>query len=177
MKYSIKWYCLAFVTAIAFWFIPALAEIQQLPKRETPRPVTTDGIPHIQIDVEVVPEITAELLDRVSTLPGVALRRTIVGRAGSTGFWLKDDTKLVRPESIIRGREFAHVHPDGSLHASLPPELALKAIEAGWAIHHPWSAKKRGLEGFVMIYTPATEAELNVVFDLVKESFGFVSGN
>lgn len=177
MAYSINLCCLPVVTAIAFWIIPAWAEIQHLPNRETPRPVTTDSIPHIQIDVDVVPEIAAALLDRVSTIPGVELRRTIVGRAGSTGFWLKDDINLVRPESIIRGREFAHVHPDGSLHASLPPELAVKAIEAGWAIHHPWAAKKRGLEGFVMIYTPATEDELNVVFELIKESYGFVAGD
>jgi len=165
--------CLA---AISIWLVPALAEIH-LPKRDTPRPVTTDGIPHIQIDVEAVPEIVAELLDRVSTIPGVELRRTIVGRAGSTGFWVEDDTKLARPESIIRGREFAHLHPDGSLHASLPPELALNAVDAGWAIHHPWAAKKRGLEGFVMIYTPMSDDELDVVFELVKESYAFVSGN
>ncbi len=176
MKNSTKLCCLPIVTAIAFWWVSASAEIQHLPNRETPRPVTTDGIPHIQIDVEAVPEIAAELLDRVSAMPGVELRRTVVGRAGSTGFWVKDDMKLVRPESMIRGREFAHAHPDGSLHASLPPELAVKAIEAGWAIHHPWAAKKRGLEGFVMIYTPVSEDELSVVLELVKESYGFVSG-
>lgn len=168
---------LPILAAITIWIVPALAEIQNLPKRDTPRPVTTDGIPHIQIDVEVVPEIAAELLDRVSKIPGVELRRTIIGRAGSTGFWVTDDTKLARPNSIIRGREFAHLHPDGSLHASLSPELAVKAIDSGWAIHHPWAAKKRGLEGFVMIYTPMSEDELDVVFELVKESFEFVSGN
>lgn len=177
MNYSIKLCCLSIAMAIALWFVPALADIQNLPNRETPRPATTKGIPHIQIDVEVVPEIAAALRDRVSMIPNVELRRTIIGRAGSTGFWVKDGAKLARPESIIRGREFAHVHPDGSLHASLPPELAAKAIEAGWAIHHPWAAKKQGLEGFVMIYTPMSDDELDVVFELVKESYGFVTGN
>jgi len=170
--------CLPNVAAIAFWLAPTFAAgMQDLPIRETPRPVTTKGIPHIQIDVEVVPELTSELLERVSALPGIKLRRTIVGRAGSTGFWVNGGIELVRPDSIIRGREFAHSHPDGSLHASLPPDLAIQAIEAGWAIHHPWASSKRGMEGFVMIYTPTTKDELEVVFKLVKESYSYVAGD
>jgi len=177
MKLSMKLRYLLIVATTTFCVVPASAEIHNLPTRETPRPVTTDGIPHIQIDVEAVPEIAAKLLERVSTISGVELRRTVVGRAGSTGFWLKDDINLVRPESIIRGREFAHSHPDGSLHASLPPELAVKAIEAGWAVHHPWAAQKPGMEGFVMIYTPVSQDELDVVFELVEQSYNFVAGN
>jgi phospholipase/carboxylesterase len=177
MNFSMKLSCLIIVASSTFWVISASAKIQNLPTRETPRPVTSDGIPHIQIDVAAVPEIAALLLDRVSKISGVELRRTIVGRAGSTGFWLKDGIKMTRPDSIIRGREFAHSHPDGSLHISLPPELANQAIEAGWAVHHPWAAKKRGLEGFVMIYTPVSEVELDVVFELVKQSYEFVTGN
>ena len=152
------------------------ADIEKLPFRGTPKPVTTQGIPHIQIDVEAVPELSKSLLLQVSTLEGVDLRGTIVGRSGSTGFWLKEDVNLARPDSIVRGREFAHLHPDGSLHASLPPELANKAIDAGWAVHHPWAGKKRGLEGFVMLYTPQTKDEMDVVFQLVEESYRFVTG-
>ena len=156
--------------------LPVSAEIDNLPMRETPRPVTTEGIPHIQIDVEAVPELSAELLRRMSELAGVTLRGTVVGRSGSTGFWLNDDLNLVHPEAIIRGREFAHLHPDGSLHASLPPELAIQAIDAGWAIQHPWATRKRGLEGFVMIYTPETEEELEVVLQLTIESYRYIIG-
>lgn len=177
MRYLLKLLGALTIAGSVFWVIPVTAEIQKLPKREAPRPVTTDGIPHIQIGVEAVPEIAAQLLERVSKITGIELRGTIVGRAGSTGFWLSDGINMARPDSIIRGREFAHSHPDGSLHASLPPELAVEAIEAGWAIHHPWASKKQGLEGFVMIYTPANKDELEVVFKLVKESYSFVSGN
>ncbi len=154
----------------------ASAELRSLPIRENPRPETTVSIPHIQIGVESVPELSAELLQRVSKITGVDLRSTVVGRSGSTGFWLNEDMRLARPGSIIRGREFAHLHPDGSLHASLSADLALKAIEAGWAIHHPWAAKKRGFEGFVMIYTPTSQNELEVVLQLIVESYGFITG-
>lgn len=176
MKFSLRGCCLLIIVTNAFWVIPASAEPRNLPIRENPRPETTAGIPHIQIDVEAVPELSAELLQRVSKTAGVDLRGTIVGRSGSTGFWLHEDIKLARPGAIVRGREFAHLHPDGSLHASLPPELAVKAIDAGWAIHHPWAAKKRGLKGFVMIYTPVSKDELEVVFHLIMESYEFVTG-
>ena len=176
MNFLLRGWCLLVVVTSACWAIPATAELRNLPIRESPRPVTTDSIPHIQIDVEAVPELSAELLRRVSKIAGVELRSTVVGRSGSTGFWLNEDINLARPDAIVRGREFAHLHPDGSLHASLSPELAVKAIEAGWAIQHPWAAKKRGLNGFVMIYTPVSKSELEVVFDLVMESYRFVTG-
>lgn len=176
MKFSSRGYRLLILLVNIFWAIPTFAEPWSLINRETPRPETTAGIPHIQLGVNAVPELSAELLQRVAKIASVDLRSTIVGRSGSTGFWLHEDITLARPESIIRGREFAHLHPDGSLHASLPPELALIAIEAGWAIHHPWAAKKRGMKGFVMIYTPMSNNELEVVFRLVMESYGYVTG-
>ncbi len=164
------------VVLAAFWVMPVVAELANLPERTGPRPITTEGIPHIQIGVQAVPEISAQLLERVAKIAGVEQRGTIVGRSGSTGFWLQEDVALTRPESIIRGREFAHLHPDGSLHASLPPELAQQAIHTGWAIAHPWAAHKEGLEGFVMIYTPMSTAELDVVHQLIIESFKFMTG-
>ncbi len=176
MKFSLKgWGPLIFATSV-LWGAAASGEFAELPNRETPRPVTTDSIPHIQLDVEPVPEVSVELLQRVSKIPGIDLRGTIVGRSGSTGFWLNEAQSLARPDAIIRGREFAHLHPDGSLHASLPPQLAVRAVNAGWAIPHPWAAKKPGLEGFVMIYTPASPEELKVVVELIKESYNYVTG-
>lgn len=74
------------------------------------------------------------------------------------------------------GREFAHLHKDGSLHASLKPELAVEAIEAGWAVAHPWANQRKGWEGFVMIFTPTTSDELEVVKRLVEDSYSFVTG-
>lgn len=91
-------------------------------------------------------------------------------------FWLADELPLAHPQVIVGGREFAHVHPDGSLHASLHPEVAQVAVEAGWAVPHPWSKQRLGWEGFVMIYSAQSPDELDVVFQLVLESYSFVTG-
>ena len=54
--------------------------------------------------------------------------------------------------------------------------MALAAIEAGWAVAHPWAKQRAGWEGFVMIFTPNTQAELNVVLQLVRGSYTYVTG-
>lgn len=144
--------------------------------REGPRPETTNGVPHIQLDVEPVPELTELMLKHVEGFSGVALGSTRVSLPGAVGFQLNIDVSLAEPDAIVGGREFAHVHPDGSLHASLEPEMARAAVSAGWATPHPWADQRPGWEGFVMIYTPTTKAELDVVLQLVRGSYSYVTG-
>jgi hypothetical protein len=152
------------------------AEDVPLPERTGARPQTTPGVPHVQIGVRSFAEVNAALLRRVATLPGVEVRPTVVSLPGAKGFWLTARVALAHPEVIVGGREFAHMHPDGSLHASLAPGRARDAGCAGWATAHPWANQRAGWEGFVMLYTPQTMAELEVTFQLVVDSYNFVTG-
>ena len=145
-----------------------------LPLRERPAPATTQSVPHVQIDVEPVPALFDELLRRVAAAPEIEVRPTVVSLPGALGFWIADDIPLSNPQVIVGGREFAHLHPDGSLHASLSPALASEAVRNGWAVKHPWANRRPGWEGFVMIYTPLTMDELDVVTDLVFAGLEFV---
>ena len=147
-----------------------------LPKRETPIPETTNGVPHVQLGIEPNPELSEKLLERVAQFPGVNIGPTRVSLPGAFGFQLEDGVTLAHPEVIVGGREFAHLHPDGSLHASLEPDLAMKAVRAGWAIAHPWANQREGWGGFVMIYTPTTLEELDIVLELVAQSYSYVTG-
>ena len=153
-----------------------LAWAEPLPTRETSIPRTTDGVPHVQIGVRAVPELSESLMKRVDSFPGVTLGPTRVSLPGAVGFQLEDELPLAHPEVIVGGREFAHLHPDGSLHASLEPEMARAAIESGWAVSHPWANQRDGWEGFVMIFTPTSQEELNIVMQLVRNSYIFVTG-
>lgn len=146
-----------------------------LPHRTTPRPETFKGMPHSQIGIEPDPAIDRELRRRAYALPGVLDRPSVISVPGARALWLADDVELLRPESILRGREFAHIHPDGSLHATLSPERAQEAIETGWAEPHP-IAEPLGLPGLVMLYTPRSPQELDIVVDLVVDSYNFVTG-
>lgn len=132
-------------------------------------------MPHAQIGVTAEPAIDRELRRRAYALPGVLDRPTVISVLGARALWLADEVDLLRPESILRGREFAHIHPDGSLHATLPPPRAREAIAAGWAEPHP-IAEQLGMPGLVLLYTPRSMEELDVVVDLVVDSYNFVTG-
>jgi len=171
--------CLVFVPFLVLshtglWSV--YAQDEKYPLREGPRPETTLGVPHIQIGAIVDPELYANLLKRVSNLPFLEIRNTVISLPGAKGFWLLDDLTLAKPEAIIGGREFAHIHPDGSLHASLDPNVARIVIEAGWAVAHPWSNKRPGWEGFVMIYTPTNQREVDTIFRIISDAYEYVTG-
>lgn len=164
------------IVALVVTIVPFTAVLAaDWPIRETPTPETTNGVPHVQIGVQAVPELSEELLRRVGKLPGVILGPTRVSLPGAVGFQLNRNTEIARPDVIVGGREFAHLHPDGSLHASLSPILANEAIQKGWAVAHPWADQREGWEGFVMIYSPTTQVELNVVSQLIEQSYRFVT--
>lgn len=146
-----------------------------IPKRSGPRPLTNKNMPHSQIGVQPVPEVNAELYRRAFALPGVTNRPTVISVPGARALWLDENLPLAHPEAIVAGREFAHIHPDGSLHTSLPSDRAREAIDSGWAEPHPM-ALLMGNDGMVMLYTPRTLGELDVVFQLVLDSYNFVTG-
>ncbi len=147
-----------------------------LPQRQSPIPQTTNGVPHVQLGIEPDPVLSELLLESVATFPGVTLGPTRVSLPGAVGFQIDQDVTLAHPEVVFGGREFAHLHPDGSLHASLDPEMAEAAVQAGWAVSHPWANQREGWEGFVMIFTPTNMEELDVVLELVQASYDFVTG-
>ena len=149
---------------------------QELPIRTTPIPETTRGVPHVQLGVQTNPAMNTALLAQVAAIPDLEIRDTVISSPGAKGFWVSDNVRLSNSQAIVGGREIAHMHPDGSLHASLPPELAAAAVKAGWAIPHPWAKLRKGWDGFVMIYTPTSAEELSVVTHLILESYNFVTG-
>lgn len=147
-----------------------------LPERTGPRIQTSGTVPHVQIGVEPVTAVNDELYRRAFALPGVEDRPTIVSLPGARGMWLSDDIALTHPEAIVSGREFAHIHPDGSLHAPLPFERALEVAEKGWGERHPWADEREGWDGLVMLFTPQSMEELDITFQLIVESYNYVTG-
>jgi len=135
-------------------------------------------MPHTQIGVRpvpAVPAVNAELHRRAFGLPGVSARPTIISVPGARALWLDEGLELAHPEVIAAGREFTHIHPDGSLHLPLSIERAREAIAAGWAEPHP-IARMLGVEGLVLVFTPRDFAELEVVWMLLLDSYCYVTG-
>ena len=152
------------------------AALSPLPQRLGPQPTTTGAVPHQQIGVKPVPALNDSLHRWVSSLPDVEMQNSIASLPGARGVWLREGTAIAQPQVILAGREFTHIHPDGSLHAPLPLARAMEAVEMGWAERHPWAEQRSGWEGLVMLYTPQSEADLQIVFQLIVESYNFVTG-
>ena len=146
-----------------------------LPPRGGSRPETTMGIPHIQIGVGLVHEVNEELFRRVYSLPGIENRPSVI--AGWRGMWISDTVAVVEPQALIDGREFGHIHDDGSLHIFLEPSRADAAVATSWGIFHPFAVQGLdGWDGFVMLYTPQSIDELNVTFQLIVDGYNYVTG-
>lgn len=133
-------------------------------------------MPHTQIGVQPVPDVNTELHARAFGLPGVSSRPTIISLPGARALWLDEAMTLAHPEAIVAGREFTHIHPDGSLHLPLPRNRAREAVEAGWAEPHP-IAHVLGVDGLVLVYTPRDFEELEVVWGLLLDSYCHVTGH
>ena len=56
-----------------------------IPERAGPRPKTTDRVPHMQIGVTGVPQLSEQLIDRVDAMRGVAVRPTVISIPGAWG--------------------------------------------------------------------------------------------
>lgn len=150
-----------------------------LPRRPGSRPTTTPTNPHTQLDQQPSDsEQREQLAASVFALPGVVERPSLISVPGARALWLSDGS-AGPPEAFMVGNEFAHLHPapDQSLHAMLPPALAVEAVEAGWAEQHP--VARRGLipANAVMLYAPRDDAEREVVEELVRASHAFARGD
>ena len=151
-------------------------DLAVLPVREGPRRETTHGVPHIQVDAEPVPEVDAELRRRAFSLPGVEDRESEISVPGARSLWLADDVELARPEVLQAGREFAHIHPNGSLHVWLPVDRAIEVAETKWGELHPWVGREDFWDGLVMVYTPETLDEVDITMRLLVDAYNYVTG-
>ena len=150
--------------------------LAELPEREGERRATTGGVPHIQIDAAPVPAVDAELRRRAFQLPGVENRESDRSLPGARGLALADDVDLARPDVIAGSSEFAHIHPDGSLHVWLPVDRAVEVDRTKWDELHPWVDRDGFWDGVVMIYTPETLEELDITIRILIDAYNFVAG-
>jgi len=160
----------------ALRYVSTESTLPQLPVRSGERIHTTGSVPHVQMNVQPNHAINDTLVQFAFSLPGVTERPTRVSLPGAKGMWLDDSVSVERPDVILSGREFAHIHPDGSLHAPLSVERAREVAEKGWGELHPWSGRRRGMDGFVMIFSPLNENELETVKQLIVDSYNHVTG-
>ncbi|EMD01005.1 hypothetical protein BAUCODRAFT_53431, partial [Baudoinia panamericana UAMH 10762] len=147
-----------------------------LPQRSGPRPCTRGIAPQRQITQKASEAVYERLAAGIEKLSNPKL---VVG----TSCFEKYSTGLfsVSPAKRTCKGEVCHSHPsDGSMHLTLHPADASIVLKAGWGERHPL-ARGGWFEqfvpaGFVMIYAPRDEKEVEVVLSIVKAAAWFVGG-
>lgn len=149
----------------------------QLPRRRGPRPETTSPspdhpFPHSQVSQSAPKDMQERLVDHVGALPGVTVGDSLISVPGARAFHLDPDAAKGPAEAFQRGTEFAHLHPahDGSLHATLPPDLYQEVLDKGWGEPHP-------ISGTMMLFGPRDEDEFQVVTLLLDASYSYATGS
>ncbi|MEA2333323.1 MAG: hypothetical protein QOH58_3461 [Thermoleophilaceae bacterium] len=148
------------------------------PVRPGPAPAVTNHEPQEQLDQLGPEQLWDELMRRSRELPGVTERPSAISVEGARALWLDDEYVKGPEDSMIIEKEFAHIHPrpDSSWHLQLPYELAVFVISAGWGQVHTTVWLGIAPANSVMLYSPRNEAEMEIVWALVEESYRYATG-
>ena len=148
----------------------------ELPQRPEPKPETTCPSldrpePHKQVSQNAPPHMQEALFMRAQAFAGVTVGKSLVSVPGARAFHLDEARARGPKKAFQREREFAHIHPahDGSLHMTLPPDVYEDVLAKGWGEPHPVS-------GTMMVWGPRNEEELEIVWNLVRVSYAYATG-
>lgn len=148
-----------------------------LPVRVGERPKTGDAIPHLQHS-DKSPDAIREALKSwaLETLPKVREEATRISVSTTRAFWLDEGVAAAHPDCFMPppgGREFAHLHLDGSLHLCMSDAAVQELVDKAWGEPHP--LKNQGVNE-VLLYAPRNEEDLEVAKLVLAESHAYATG-
>jgi hypothetical protein len=112
-----------------------------MPEREGPRPKTGDHAPHLQLSDKSPPDVVGELMQwAVNQFPDVREEPTRISVSTTRALWLDESVSVAHDDAFMPpagGREFAHVHADGSMHLCVSDEAVSELVEKSWGEPHP----------------------------------------
>ena len=174
-------------------------EIDALPHRTGEPPRTGPSITHVQLTQNGPKEMSDRLAEWITAeLPGVRsgpseisdppkMRAFLVSvfpnvdlphdlpDEKATAFFVDGSPPagvLLMPPN--GASEFAHIHPDGSLHLALAPADQEVVVTRGWGERHPFFGDRVNV---TMLYSPRNEMELDVAKAVVHAAFRYATGS
>ena len=147
---------------------------EPLPVRAPPPATATGAVPHQQIGVQPVGSAIDALEDGVFALPKVEARPSLI-LFDAVAIWIREEVSIDRPECVLVGREVGHIHSDGSIHVAVPHGRIPDALSAGWIDPHPLNGIQPGFESYVLIFSPRSTEEADVILEMVAEGVEFVT--
>jgi hypothetical protein len=148
-----------------------------LPQREGERPQTGDVVPHLQ-HTQKSPDNIREALKEwaITTLPDVREEDTRISVSTTRAFWLSEHVEVQHDDAFMPpagGREFAHLHLDGSMHLCVSDNAVEQIVAKAWGEPHPY--KNQGVNE-VLFYAPRDAAELEIAKQALAEAYRYATG-
>jgi Luciferase len=152
-------------------------EIEFLPTRPGPRPITSSIPPHIQLNQYAPQEIVGQLLMRSLALDFVRRKESRLASPETIALWIPDEKAGGPREAFLDDHEFCHIHPsEGMIHMTLPDGIRQTAISRAWCEQHAIAQAGLIAKTTVLAYAPRNREELEIVCKLVRASYEFACG-
>ncbi|KAK3720386.1 hypothetical protein LTR37_003797 [Vermiconidia calcicola] len=156
--------------------------LKHLPQRQGRRPQVKGIAPHRQVTQKAEKHIFERLSSNIIRMASDSRDELRVGTSCIEQHGIGLFTTMPGRYSRHRCRtEVCHAHPsDGSMHMTLHPADAKVVLEAGWGEKHPLSRggyfERFVPEGFVMVYSPRDEADVDIAIRIIEAAAWYVSG-
>jgi hypothetical protein len=149
-----------------------------MPVRPGARPQTGDRVPHLQLSDTSPEGYVDELMAwAVSEFEHASEVPTRISVRSTRALWLAETVPAAHDDAFMPpagGREFAHVHADGSMHLCVSDVAVRELIEKSWGEAHPM--KDQGVNE-VLCYAPRTRDEIELVKVALLEAYGYATGS
>jgi hypothetical protein len=154
-------------------------DLESIPQRFGPSPKTTSVVPHRQLDQYPPPELIRVLVQQSLTLEQVRPKESRLAAPDTVALCVPDELAKGPESAFIDDHEFCHVHapPDGSIHLTLPPDVAPAIMKLGWAEQHAIARAGILPETILLVYAPRNSLEVEVVSRIIEASYWFARGN
>jgi hypothetical protein len=148
-----------------------------LPARHGEAPQIGQVPPQLQFSDKSPRDIYKKCNDWMfSTFPKVRKEPTRISVSTSIAMWLDENEDVGHTDAFMPpsgGREFTHLHLDGSIHTVVGTEVEDEIITKKWGVRHMYY--DRGVKE-VLIYAPRNEEELEIIKMVVIKSYEYATG-
>ena len=148
-----------------------------IPTREGEAPEVGQVPPQLQFSDKSPRDIYQEFHDWMfSTFPKVRKEPTRISVPTSIAMWLDENEDVGHIDAFMPpsgGREFTHLHLDGSIHTVVDTETEEEIIRKNWGVRHMYY--NQGVKE-ILVYAPRNQKELEILKLVVIKSYEYATG-
>jgi len=148
-----------------------------IPTREGEAPEIGQVPPQLQYSDKSPRNIYKEFHDWMfNTFPKVRKEPTRISVPTSIAMWLDENEVVGHIDAFMPpagGREFTHLHLDGSIHTVVDTDTEEEIIRKNWGVRHMYY--NQGVKE-ILVYAPRNQKELEILKLIVIKSYEYATG-